>query len=136
MFGHEAYPLKAERSGLFGDEVEQGGTDSLASKRWVNHEPRKPRTLKITFIVWFNFAVANEHGDTEWFALIVAGEPCQAKCCEVRFVVSVVKEIKPRTFDRRVGVEMAPLVILEFCEMLCHVGVGSGRDELHCARSG
>jgi hypothetical protein len=85
--------------------------------------------------VWFNFAVANEHGDTEGFALIVAGEPCQAKCCEVRFVVSVVEEIKPRTFDRRVGVEMAPLAILEFREMLCCVGEGGRRDELHCGQS-
>jgi hypothetical protein len=107
----------------------------LSPKSRVNHESGKPRTLKITLIVWFNFTVANEHGDTEGFALVVAGEPCQAKCCEVRFVVSVVKEIKPGTFDRRVGVEMAPLAILEFREMLCRVGEGGRRDELHCGQS-
>jgi hypothetical protein len=89
----------------------------------------------MTLVVRFDFAVANEHGDAEWFALIVTGEPCQAKCCEVRFVPSVVEEIKLRTFDRRVGVEMAPLAILEFREMLCCVGEGGRRDELHCGQS-
>jgi hypothetical protein len=107
----------------------------LAPKRWVDYEPGKPRTLKITLIVWFNFTVANEHGDTEGFALIVAGEPCQAKCCEVRFVVSVVKEIKPRTFDRRVGIEVTPLVNLDFGETLRSFWNRSGRDELHCVQS-
>jgi hypothetical protein len=84
----------------------------LSPKRWVDHEPSKPRTLKITLVVRFDFTVANEHGDAERFALIVTGEPCQSKCCQVRFVVSVVEEIKLRTFDRRAGVEVAPFAIL------------------------
>jgi hypothetical protein len=99
VLGDKPQPLKAERSALFGNEVEQGGTHSLSPKRWVDHEPGKPRTFKIALVVGFDFTIAHEHCDTKRFALIVTGEPCQSKCCQVRFVVSVVKEIKPRTFD-------------------------------------
>jgi hypothetical protein len=50
--------------------------------------------------------------DAKRFALIVTGKPCQSKRCQVRFVVSVVEEMKRRTFDGRVGIQMAPGVVL------------------------
>jgi hypothetical protein len=84
----------------------------LSPKRWVDYEPGKPRTFKIALVVRFDFTVAHKHRDAKRFALIVTGKPCQSKRCQVRFVVSVVEEIKRRTFDGRVGIEMAPGVVL------------------------
>ena len=54
-------------------------------------------TLRLAGI-FTHLAVADEHRDSKRFSLFVAGEPRQPKCCEVRFVVSVVQKIKPRTF--------------------------------------
>jgi hypothetical protein len=71
----------------------------LASKRWVNYESSKPGTLKVTLVERFDFAVAHEHRNAKRFSLFAAGEPREPKCCEVRFVISVVQEIKSRTFD-------------------------------------
>ena len=66
MFGDEPKPVKAEGSSLFDDKGKECGSNSLTSKRRVDDESGKPRSLELDFVPRFDFAIADEHCNPEW----------------------------------------------------------------------